>query len=292
MTSIGVLGPGGVGGVLAARLGAAGHDVTVVATEQTAAAITVRGLSYTAPGAEAVLSHPVARPYLAEPVEVLLVAVKATELLPAVQRVPAAALGNATVVPLLNGVDHLGFLRAVYPQASVVAASIAIEAARHRAGVVEQVSRMADVVVADGTPAGAAVAELLREAGITVATHPDEQTVLWRKLSFLDPLALLTTAAQAPIGEAIARRGEWLRPLVDEAAAAAATRDVAIDADAVEARLRGLPATMQSSMLRDRLAGRAMELDAIAGPVVRALGAGKAVTTVELVRSILDASSA
>ena len=44
----------------------------------------------------------------------------------------------------------------------------------------------------------------------------------------------------------------------------------------------GLP-----SMLRDREAGRALELDAIAGPVIRALGAGKAATTVEVVRAIL-----
>ncbi|MCK2242774.1 MULTISPECIES: ketopantoate reductase family protein [unclassified Crossiella] len=289
MATIGVLGPGGVGGLIAARLGAAGHDVTVVATERTAAEITARGLSFQAPGAAPRVSFPTARPWLTAPVEVLVVAVKATELLAAVQRVPAAVLGSATVVPLLNGVDHLPVLRALYPRASVVAASIAVEAARRRPGVVEQLSRIADLVVADGTPAGAAVAELLRAAGLTVTTDADEQTVLWRKLSFLDPFALLTTGTNAPIGEALRLKESWLRPLVDEAAAAAATWNVRIDADAVEARIRSLPATMQSSMLRDRRDGRALELDAIAGPVIRALGATKATTTVEVARTILAA---
>ncbi|WHT16784.1 2-dehydropantoate 2-reductase [Crossiella sp. CA-258035] len=290
MATVGVLGPGGVGGLIAARLGAAGHEVTVVATERTAAEITARGLSFQAPGTAATTSYPDARPWLTAPVDLLVVAVKATELLAAVQRVPAAVLGGATVVPLLNGIDHLPVLRAVYPSASVVAASIAVEAARHRPGVVEQLSGMADLVLADGTTEGARAAELFRAAGLTVGTHPDEQTVLWRKLSFLDPFALLTTGADAPIEEALRRRPEWLRPLVDEAAAAAAAHGVDINADAVESRIRSLPGTMRSSMLRDRQAGRALELDAIAGPVIRALGHAKATTTVEVARAILGNS--
>ncbi|GGP42455.1 ketopantoate reductase family protein [Saccharothrix coeruleofusca] len=281
MAKIGVLGPGGVGGVLAARLGTAGHEVTVVATDRTAAEITARGLVLRAPDGESV-TRPSARPWLAEPVDVLFVAVKATDLLPALQRVPAAVLGGATLVPLLNGVDHPKLLRALYPAARVVAASIAVEAVRHRPGVVEQLSGMADIGVADPE-----VARLLRAAGLTVAEHPDEVTVLWRKLTFLAPLALATTSANAPIGEV--RESGALRALVDETAAAAATRSVVVDADAVEARLHAMPDTMQSSMLRDFRSGRPLELDAIAGPVLRALGVDKATATAAAVRAILDA---
>ena len=291
MAAIGVLGPGGVGGLLAARFGAAGHDVTVVATERTAAEITARGLTFHGPAGAPAVSHPLARPWLTGPLDVLFVAVKATELLSALTRVPAAVLGAATVVPFLNGVDHLPLLRAAYPSAQVVAASIAVEATRHRPGVVEQLSTMADVVIADGTPEGARVAELARAAGLDVTTHPDENTVLWRKLAFLAPVALLTTGAGAPIGEARTRHESWLRPLVDEATAAAGTHGVSVDADAVSARLRALPGSMRSSMLRDLRSGRTLELDAIAGPVIRALGIAKAATTVEVVREILAAGA-
>lgn len=290
VAAIGVLGPGGVGGLLAARFEAAGHQVTVVATEGTAVEITARGLAFQGPDTESSVSYPIARPWLAAPLDVLFVAVKATQLLPALERVPAAVLGAATVVPLLNGVDHLPLLRGCYPAASVVAASIVVEATRHRPGVIEQLSPVADVVVANGTPAGVEVAKLARAAGLTVTTHPDEKTVLWRKLAFLAPLALLTTGADAPVGEARTGRKSWLRPLVDEAAAAAGTCSVAVDADAVAARLRELPAGMQSSMLKDFRSGRSLELDAIAGPVIRALGVAKAATTVEVVRAILAAS--
>ena len=280
---IGVLGPGGVGGVLAARFGAAGHDVTVVATERTAAEITVRGLTLRGPDGERVETRPVARPYLTAAVDLLVIAVKATDLVTALARVPAASLGAATVVPLLNGVDHPALLRAAYPAATVVPASIAIEATRVRAGEIEQRSGMADVVITDGTPA----TDLFGTTGLRVTTHPDEATVLWRKLAFLAPLALLTTAADAPIGPARTDRADELRTVVEETAAAAATRGVRIEPDTVLDRLAALPATMESSMLKDRRSGRTLELDAIAGPVVRALGADTARTTVGLVGEIL-----
>jgi 2-dehydropantoate 2-reductase len=289
MTRIGVLGPGGVGGVLAARLGAAGHEVSVLATERTAAAITMGGLRLTAPDGETVTA-PVARPWLTAPVDLLIIAVKATDLLPALTRVPAALLGAATIVPFLNGIDHPALLRAAYPAATVVPASISIEATRHRPGVVEQLTSMADLVLADDTPAGAAAAELFAKAGLTVATQPDEASVLWRKLGFLAPLALATTAADQPIGAARDAAPERLRALVEETAAAAGTVGVRIDPDFVGSRLATLPPTMLSSMLKDRRSGRALELDAIAGPVVRALGADRAPTTVEVAREILAAT--
>src|SRR4030081_585516 len=109
---------------------------------------------------------------------------------------------------------------------------------------------------------------------------PKERGVFGGQLSFLAPLALLTTGADAPIGEARTGRESWLRPLVDEAAAAAGTWSVAVDAGAVAARLRALRGGMQSSMLKDFRSGRSLELDAIAGPIIRALGVVKAATTV------------
>lgn len=289
MASIGVLGPGGVGGLLAARFGAAGHEVTVVSTEHTAAELTARGLTFQSPEAPSSLSFPTAHPWLTTRLDVLFIAVKATELLPALQRVPASVLGAATVVPLLNGVDHLPLLRVQYPMATVIGASIAVEATRHRPGVIEQLSKFADLVFSDGTSAGAHVAKLAQAAGLSVSTHPDDATVLWRKLAFLAPLALLTTGAGSPIGPARNSHESWLRPLVDEAASAAAVHSVQVDPDAVIARLGTLPDGMQSSMLKDFQSGRTLELDAIAGPIVRTLGTAKATTTVEVMQVILSA---
>ncbi|WP_353510576.1 2-dehydropantoate 2-reductase [Intrasporangium sp.] len=290
MTRIAVLGPGGVGGVMAARLQRAGHEVTVIASERTAAVIASGGLHYTLPEGSGEASVE-ARSLLAEPVDVLVVATKAMDLLSALHRVPAGLLGGTAVVPLLNGIDHVAFLRAQLPGADVVASTISVEATRHRPGVVEQVSGFADVGVSLASDGGRRWAELAEGAGCSVTTVPDDATVLWRKLSFLGPLALLTTSAMVPVGEALSSHPDLLRPLVEEAAAAAGTAGVAVDAEANEARLRSLPAGMQSSMLKDALAGRAVELDAIAGPIIGALGRDGARATVEAVSSILAATA-
>jgi 2-dehydropantoate 2-reductase len=282
---IGVLGPGAIGGLLAGRLIERGHHVTVIATERTAAVITASGLTMRLPGRDVVTTRPEARAWLGGPADILMIAVKATELLPALQRVPSAMVAGTTIVPFLNGVDHLPLLRSVYPESKVVAATIAVEATRHRPGVVEQLSPFSEIVVA---PNSVELASLLSDAGFTVRSEEDENRVLWLKLAMLAPFALLTTGTGLPAGEARAKRPDWPGLLVAEAVAAAAKIGVSLDGEAAEARLRQMPASMQSSMLKDSLSGRPLELDAIAGPIIRALGAGQAPTTTAVVREILD----
>jgi 2-dehydropantoate 2-reductase len=283
---IGVLGPGAIGGLLAARLSAQGHHITVVATERTAAVIAASGLTLQLPGRDVITTRPEARAWLGGPVDILLIAVKATELLSALQRVPAAMVNGTTIVPFLNGVDHLPLLRAVYPGSDVVAATIAVEATRHRPGVIEQLSPFSDIVVA---PNSAGLAGLLSDAGFAVRSEDDENRVLWLKLAMLAPFALLTTGTGLPAGLAREKRPEWPTLLVAEAVAAAAKVGVDLDGEAAQTRLAQMPATMQSSMLKDFLSNRPLELDAIAGPIIRALGATQTPTTTAVVSEILGA---
>ncbi len=219
MTTVAVLGPGAIGGLLAARLGQAGHDVTLIGRHP--GGVTVAGLTLTAPGEDAITTRPASRPYLTHPVEVLIVAVKATQLVDATARVPAAFTAGATVIPFLNGVDHLPYLRAVYP-AETVAGAIVVEATKLAYGIIEQASPFATITLAVpprpgvgppwGPGAAAAAAGLLDVPGLHVTTQPGELQVLWQKLCMLATFALLTTAAGQPIGAAREQFAEWLAP--------------------------------------------------------------------------------
>jgi 2-dehydropantoate 2-reductase len=187
--------------------------------------------------------------------------------------VPAAALGGGLVVPFLNGIDHVARLRQHYPPEQVVAATIRIESARVAPGVIEQASPFAAVELASGIPGRArveALAERLREVGFDVKVHDDEARVLWAKLTVLAPIALLTTWAAAPLGEARDRHPDEAKALIGEANAAARAAGVDLDPSIAAAMMSGAPATMRSSMQRDAEAGRPLELDAIAGPILRA----------------------
>jgi 2-dehydropantoate 2-reductase len=284
---VGVLGPGAVGGLLAARLG--GHDVTVIATERTAVAIALQGLKLRTPN-EQLETRPVARPWLTAPVDVLLVATKATDLTSALVRTPPALLRGSPIVPLPNGVEHVPLLRASYPQSRVVAASIYVQASRPRAGLTQEHSIGSELAVtADLTLAEEhwSVASVLRGPGVDVRTDPDEARILWRKLGGLAPYALLTSCARTPVGPARERYPRWVRALAEEAAEAAGRDGVSINADLVASRRMRMPDHMRSSMLNDELAGRPLELDAIAGPILRALGEDRAPVTAAAVREIL-----
>jgi 2-dehydropantoate 2-reductase len=241
MSAVAILGPGGIGGLLAVRLGQAGHEVTLIGRHPDR--VTAAGLTLTAPGEDPITTTPASRPYLTEPVDVLIVAVKATQLVDATARVPAALLAGATVVPFLNGVDHVPYLRAVYP-GDTVAATIVVEATKLADGTIEQVFPFARVTVATppGSPAAAAAAKLFDVPGLQVATGPGEAQVLWQTLTFLATYALLTTAAGQPIGPAREQFAEWISPLIREACAAAAVQGARIDPAAVESQLRGLRA--------------------------------------------------
>jgi 2-dehydropantoate 2-reductase len=266
--------------MLGVLLAHSGRHVTLLASDRTSTTINVDGLTLRSTRYGELHAPIPARPWLTAPVDVLFVTVKAPDLLAALTRVPAPLLRGAVVVPLLNGVDHVPLLRAAFPQAAVVPMTVSVEATRVAPGVVEHVSPFADYAVSAAHRDHAVdPAALLRGAGLSVdASAPDEATLLWRKLSFLAPFALLTTSALDALGPARQARPGLLDGLVEETAAAAATHGVAVDPAAVRERLHGLPAGMRSSMLKDALAGAVLELDAIAGPILRGAPDGAPVT--------------
>jgi 2-dehydropantoate 2-reductase len=255
-----VLGAGGVGGLVAGALARAGAPVVLLVRPSTLAgyggrltveSITLGAFEVEVPGTAG----------LDRDVDVLWVAVKATGLDEALELAPPARVGAATVIPLLNGIDHLAVLRARY--ADVVAGAIRVEAERVAPGRIVHSSPFVRVELAGAEAAAADV----RAAGIECQVERDERTLLWSKLCFLAPVALTTTALDAPLGNA--RADLRFGRAVDEAVAVARAEGARIAAEPLLALAAGVPAEMRSSMQKDVATGRAPELDAIAGPIIR-----------------------
>ena len=264
---VAVLGPGGVGGLLGALLARDGHIVTCLAGPDTAARIDRDGLRLSSErfGDVTATARGVGR--LDSPVDACLVTTKATQLEEALERVPAEVLGTAVLVPFLNGVDHMQLLRDRYPEARTVAASIRVSAGRTAPGVVHHEGRLAAVDLATGAEA---LADALRGAGLDVVVRTDELGLLWDKLSFLAPLALLTTQYMTPLGPVREQHWRDFEAVVCEVAAAARAEGADVDPEATLAFARTVPAEMGSSMQRDAEAGSPTELEAIGGAVLRA----------------------
>lgn len=273
MHSFAILGPGGVGGFIAAALARAGERVIAIAHESTASRIARDGIAVDSVRLGSFTAHPQAAPVLTEPAGVLIVATKATGLESALERIEADA---ELVVPLLNGLDHMQLLRARFGAAHVAAGAIRIESDRPAPGRIVQTSPFLRVDLAADEAAARALlhplASALERAGVPARIGPSEAQVLWSKLVRLTALACTTSAADRPIGF-IRSDPEWRAALVAclaEAAAVAQAEGAMIDPASPLAELDDAHAELGSSMQRDVNAGREPELDAIPGAVLRA----------------------
>ena len=271
--SVAVLGLGGIGGMLAARTGA-----LCVGTERAVEAIRASGVTLVHAGTTTV-AHPRAVTHLDRPVSLLVVAVKAYALDEALDRVEAAALAGAVVLPLLNGLEHVELLRArlAGSGAAVAAGSIGrVEAFSPDPGVVVQRSEGPALVTA-------AMEDLARTAleaaltplavpGIEVVVADDERGVLWEKAARLAVLSAASIAAGKPVG-ALRDDPDWrprLQAALREACAVAEADAVVLDAGTQWSIVESLPGSLVPSAARDAAVGRPTELDAITGSVVRA----------------------
>jgi 2-dehydropantoate 2-reductase len=270
--TVAVLGPGGVGGLLAAVLSRAGHRVICLAREETASVLREKGITVRSGAFGDFTAAVEADTELREPVDLLVVAVKQTSLDAALERVPEALVAPGTVVvPLLNGVEHVELLRGRYGAGRVAAGVIRVEATRVAPGVVEHGSPFCDIDLAGlPEPVLGPVTELLGAAGVRARIASSEASALWSKLAFLAPFALLTTRHLTDAeGVRTTHRGD-LVALTEEITAVAAARGASLDPAKSLAMYDNCLPGMQSSMRRDAEAGRALELDAIGGAVLRA----------------------
>jgi 2-dehydropantoate 2-reductase len=265
---IAVLGPGGVGGFLAAALARADEPVTVIARAETAATIERDGIRVESVRLGNFTARPGTAERLTEPGATLVVATKATTLPAALERIDAEP---ALVVPLLNGLDHMDVLRERFGADRVAAGTIRIEADRPAAGHITQTSGFLRVDLAPPSGPVRAFADALERAEVPARVMDTEADVLWGKLVRLNALACTTSAYDKLLGE-IRDDSDLvaeLRACVEEAAAVANAEGATVDPETVMAELADAHATLGSSMQRDIAAGRTPELDAIPGAVLR-----------------------
>lgn len=279
-----ILGAGGVGGLIGACVAHAGDPVTLVVRRETVESYP-RQLRLESVFGNFSVDVSVAAEV--PPVDVLWLTVKATQL--------DAALGAIrdfssvrTIVPLLNGIDHVAMLRSRYGAERVIPATIAVETERVSPGHIVHRSPFARLnVLSSGYTLLGGTIEQLQKMGFTCAFIDSEPTLMWGKMVFLAPFALLTTAADKNVGE-ILSDPEWRskgEACVREACAVAAAEGASVSADKVLYGVAGMPGGMRSSMQKDVEQGRAPELDAIAGPILR--GAARHAIEVPVTRKLV-----
>lgn len=272
---IAILGPGAIGGMLAAIFCRNGVEVTCIAKPDRAVRVSREGIVLHSPVFGDIRAHPRATDRLDIPVDVLFITVKAGGLADGIERIAHEHVRDALIIPLLNGIGHLEPLRATFGPAVVAGTIGAVEVYRDEAGDIVHANGRVRIEMGSDTLDIAArlinVENLLQGCGIGAEVKATEAETAWGKLVRLCPIAATTAAAQRPIGEIRSDAG-WRSRLergVKEAALVSQAEGAHADPTAIMAFIDALPPEQLTSLARDVAKNRRGEADAIIGGVIR-----------------------
>ncbi|MEL4356541.1 MULTISPECIES: 2-dehydropantoate 2-reductase [unclassified Luteococcus] len=273
--SVAVIGAGALGGYFGALLQQAGHRVHFTARGAHLDALRAHGLRITGQ-TECTLPVDVTEdPARIGPVDLVLLAVKATQLdevLPGL--VPL--LGEQTaVVTLQNGVEAPSRVAEALGRGHVLPGIVRVYTRIAQPGVIDHMGGPGSITLAEWDNAAtgrvAAIRRALETAGVPSPVPDDIWQDLWHKVMFVVPTGLLGALAQAPLGVQRTDLRENLAAIMAEVRAVGQAQGVEL-ADAVEQTLAfadRMPAEATTSMHRDLAAGIPGELDPLVGGVRR-----------------------
>jgi 2-dehydropantoate 2-reductase len=275
-----VMGTGGVGGYFGGLLARAGHDVTFIARGAHLEAMQGRGLAIESVVEPTftlqVQAHPA--PPASVTADLIMFCVKNYDTQEAVKIIGPAVGPDTLILPLQNGVDGADALAAAFGKERVLGGVAYIEVSVREPGVITQRGGARRIIFGEMDGGTSKRCDLLLKefeaAGWLVEHSAYIKRDLWSKLIFIAPFAGMNTVtglAAGPLRRAQATR-QLLSLAIAEGEAVGNAEGAGLPPDAVDralATLDAFPATGLTSMYRDRLAGKRLESDVLAGSIVR-----------------------
>lgn len=290
MLSILMIGAGGIGGYYGARLFAAGHRVVLTARGAHLAAIQERGLivryegQQTEPRIPAVDHAALVEKYQPGDFDIIVIALKSTATQTVLDELgPWLAQSDVPILSLQNGVDNEPTVARMLGESRVLG-GLAVRIGGHVAepGVIEA-EGVAQVVMGEWPSASGEqdarrpLLEILQsafnQAGIPTTIADNIRAELWRKLVInngVNPISALTGLDT----QSLTRHPKFRQivyGMMVETAAASKADGLELGRQDVDEMFELISSfnAIKTSMLVDKEKGRPLELDSIAGAVLR-----------------------
>ncbi len=265
MARIAIVGPGAIGGTMAAWLGRTGAHEVILCARRPVPPFTVETPGETIAVRPMVFTSPADAPS----VDWVLVATKAYDTETTAAWLGPLASHGAPVAVLQNGVDHRERF-APYLRSEQILPVLVYCPAEREGNLFRQ--RRAARLVVENSACGREFAGLFAGTSVEVSPTVDLTTELWRKLC-LNSVGVLTAILLQPNGIFRDERvAEVSREIMRECIAVARAEGATLDESVMEGLLdffrKGAPDGM-NSLHADRLAGRPMEIEARNGTIVR-----------------------
>jgi 2-dehydropantoate 2-reductase len=274
-----VVGAGAIGGYFGGRLLQAGRDVTFLVRARRAAQLAQTGLSIRSPAGDVTLPNPplVMADALAAPYDLILVSNKAYDLAGAADSFAPALGPDSAILPLLNGMAHLDYLKGRFGDRKVLGGQCVISATLDNEGHILHLLETHNLSFGELngalSPRAEAIAATLAGAKFDSKLSTAILQEMWEKWVFIASTAAVTCLMRATVGDIVAAGAADLsRRLFDECASIATAHGFE---PREAARARGLSmlttpgSGFAASMLRDIERGAPIEADHIIGDLLQ-----------------------
>jgi len=274
---IAIMGAGGVGGCLGGLLGKAGNDVWLIARGEHLEAIRANGLKLVRPDTEFVVQvNATDNPAEVGPVDLVLFTVKTYQNRHVITTLKPLMGHETSVITLQNGVESHEQLGAVLGPSNILPGAYWASSHILSPGVIgEDVPAQISFGEIDDTDSlrSPDIRKVFRDAGIKTEISLDPMQVLWEKFIVLSALAGITSAAQTRPKELLKypdARTMFCNAM-EESLAVGLAKGINLPDNLVQNSLKYIESLpdFQNSMHGDYEAGRATELEALSGAVIR-----------------------
>ena len=276
-----IFGTGGVGGYFGGRLAQQGQDVTFIARGMHLDVIRENGLRVDSLDGDFSIRPAKATNNLASigAADLILLAVKAWQLDDAIQQMKPSVGENTTILPLMNGMEHMEKLLSSFNEKHILGGLCRISAFIEAPGHIRHVGVAPYLAFGEWVNTKSERIQNLLEMfkpieTITAENPPDIQVAMWEKFIFICATSGVGSYTRLSIGEirANAETRSMLQNALEETTAIARARGIAIAGDFVQStmqRIEGIAPHVIPSMQKDMMAGRPSELNEQTGAVVR-----------------------
>jgi 2-dehydropantoate 2-reductase len=272
-----VIGAGGVGGYFGAILARSGNDVHFIARGKTLEAVRNQGLRIITKDDDFTIKVPATNnPADIGPVDLILFCVKSYDTASAAESVKPILRADGAVLTLQNGIENYEIIGRILGRQRVLPGSALLVSVVQAPGVINQSTRVRKVIFGeiDGTKSERCIRtyELFKAAGIDVELSTEINKVLWRKMAWICAMAGMTSLTRLPMGEIMSHREtkDMFREIMEEVSRVAKSESFDIGDAYIPNQMdfaMQLEKTSTSSMSRDLLEGRKLELSALNGMV-------------------------
>jgi len=274
---IAIMGAGGVGGCLGGLLAKADNDVWLITRGEHLEAIRTNGLKLVRPDTEFVVQvNATDNPAEVGPVDLVLFTVKTHQNRHVITTLKPLMGHETSVITLQNGVESHEQLGAVLGPSNILPGAYWASSHILSPGVIgEDVPAQVSFGEIDDTDSlrSPDIRKVFRDAGIETEISLDPLQVLWEKFIVLSALAGITSAAQTRPKELLKYPDARMMfcNAMEESLAVGLAKGINLPNNLVQDSLKyvdNLP-DFQNSMHGDYEAGRATELEALSGAVIR-----------------------